>query len=721
MKISKPAIRLWLKLAGAALVLAVLCAASAAQNPSNPDRTRAIETDQSRAQRAADELVSLSADKILSLLRGETGLLLQVKRLLVRKAYEQGRLLDPEDLTDEAIFRLIREDENVRVLITHEIEDRYYVRVKPTREELERGLVSEPLRGQLPKEGAASDKSKLVQSQEEAYWSSHEGTLEHYPEEYQTPQAATTPQQPVYGPPAAGSQTPAQPRPAQPGASDSRRQLNLTEAQPPPGDYPDSLQVGSAQMSRIRPDELPQVLAASDTQRAYRGVGSSMESLAPVAEPSNPSGSAFPSGSSLDIPYGSRRPYQDESVAENVPWRVGLPSSTFPRRPLQPALRHRPNPYADVPSLYDLYSQYPGRPATLERFGMEIFRNGTGNFEQLPMDMPVGPEYVIGPGDGLSIELWGGVSQRLVRVVDREGRVALPEIGGVEVSGKSLGDVQRLVQTQLRTQFRDVQADVSLSRLRSVRVYVVGDVERPGAYDVSALSTPLNAVYMAGGPTSGGSLRVIRQYRGKQLVQEVDVYDLLLHGTRSDLKGLQPGDTVLVPPLGPEVTVEGMVRRPAIYELDGEKSLAEVLELAGGVLQSGTLRHVDLERLQAHQSRTMLRLDIPEDNNQESVTKALQDFQIQDGDKIKISPILPYADKTVYLEGHVFRPGKFAYREGMKVTDVIHSYNELLPEPYKNHAEIIRLNAPDYTPNRTGFQSGGCAGGQGSGSRAQAL
>jgi protein involved in polysaccharide export with SLBB domain len=339
----------------------------------------------------------------------------------------------------------------------------------------------------------------------------------------------------------------------------------------------------------------------------------------------------------------------------------------------------------------------------LERFGADIFRNGTGNFDRLPMDMPVGPEYVLGPGDGLSIELWGAVSERLVRVVDRQGRVALPEVGSVEVSGKSLGDAQHIVQTELRTQFRDVQADVSLSRLRSVRVYVVGDVERQGAYDVSALSTPLNAVYMAGGPTSGGSLRVIRHYRGKQLLQEVDVYDLLLHGTHSDLMGLEPGDTILVPPLGPEVTLEGMVRRPAVYELHGEKTLAEVLELGGGVLQSGTLRHVDVERVEAHLSRTMLRLDIPEDNNQQTVTQALEDFQIQDGDKIKISPILPYADKTVYLEGHVFRPGKFAYREGMKVTDVIHSYKDLLPEPYKKHAEVIRLNPPDYAPEVLAF------------------
>ncbi len=361
------------------------------------------------------------------------------------------------------------------------------------------------------------------------------------------------------------------------------------------------------------------------------------------------------------------------------------------------------NPYADVPSLYDLYSQYGVRSPELVRFGDDVFRNGTGNFDQLPMDLPVGPDYVLGPGDGVNINLWGSVSQRLRRVVDREGRIALPEAGFVQVSGRSLGDVQRLVQTSLQSQFRDVQADVSLARLRTVRIYVVGDVERAGAYDISSLSTPLNALFIAGGPTSRGSLRTLRHYRGNTLVQEVDVYDLLLHGVRSGVERLQSGDTVLVPPLGAEIAVEGMVRRPAIYELHGEKNLAEVLELAGGVLTSGTLRHVDVERVQAHESRTMLRLDIPENNNQEAVAKALEDFAVQDGDKIKISPILPYADKTVYLEGHVFRPGKYAFREGMLITDLIKSYNDLLPEPSKLHAEIVRLNPPDYTPQVLAF------------------
>jgi len=348
----------------------------------------------------------------------------------------------------------------------------------------------------------------------------------------------------------------------------------------------------------------------------------------------------------------------------------------------------------------------------LERFGDDVFVFGSGNLAELPMDMPVGPDYVVGPGDGVSIDMWGSVAEKLLRVVDRQGLLELPEVGAVQVSGKTLGEIQHQVQSVLRSQFRNVGVDVSLAHLRTIRVYIVGDVERPGAYDVSSLSTALNALYQAGGPTSAGSMRVLEHYRGKQLVETVDVYDLLLHGIRGDMQRLEPGDTLRVPPLKDQVTVQGMVRRPAIYELNGEKDLTQVLELAGGVLPTGTLRHIDVERIESHESRTMLRLDIPETNNDASVAKALEDFTIQDGDKIRITPILPYADKTVYLDGHVSRPGKFAYSDGMKVTDLIKSYKDLLPEPSISHAEIIRLTQPDFTPVVLAFNLGDAMAGK---------
>jgi protein involved in polysaccharide export with SLBB domain len=683
-----------------------------------PHSSTAIDQADSRAEQEAEQMVSLSADKITQILESEAGLLLQVKKAIVRKAFEQGRILDPNDLTDDALYRLIREDQNVRVIATQEIESRSYIRAKPTREELARNMpCRDPLAGKEPKLPEPVDTTGM-HTQEQLYWAKHDSDLDCYLTKYLPGGVVRTlSEQPANG--ASPTPAPAQPRyqlplnspqnpPFQstPPSLDFRRQLELAGMRPEDYFGTDS---DESQMAGISPDQIPSLLNASQMSLPSAGA-----KRGGIGEGASISGMTLPPslGSSgggllglLGSQGGASELGSQQARFEN---QRGLefPSYTLPKLPQQPRLRHRPNPYADVPSLYDLYAQYPRQSVKLGRFGEDVFRNGTGNLDALPMDLPAGPDYVIGPGDGLTINLSGGVSQRLQRVVDREGRVALPEVGAVEVAGRNLGDVQHLVRGILRSQFRDAEADVSLSRIRTVRVYVVGDVERPGGYDVSSLSTPLNALYLAGGPTSGGSLRLLEHYRGKQLLEKVDVYDLLLHGINGTMQRLEAGDTIQVPPLSGLVTVEGMVRRPAMYELNGETNLAEVLQLAGGVLPSGTLRHVDVERVESHESRTMLRLDIPETNNQAQVTEALEDFKVQDGDKVKITPILPYANKTVYLDGYVSRPGKFAYTDGMKVTDLIKSYKDLLPEPSTTHAEIIRLAEPDYTPVVLAFNLG---------------
>jgi protein involved in polysaccharide export with SLBB domain len=731
------------------------------QQPAAYSRSTAIDQANSRAEHEAEQMVSLSADRILFILRDEPGLLLQIKKALVRKAFEQGRILDPNDLTDEALFTLIRQDDNIRVIATHEIVDRAYIKAKPTREELARDLpCRQPMSSgtealaakQSDQPGSnSSSSSKRTPSQEQQYWLKHEDDLDCFLTQY-LPYGASPYSygQSLYGQSPSQQQYPASQNlrqgnpsqqypqqqyppsqgPQESPSGDYRRQLQMTQAQPSQGYF--GMDSDQSEMASIQPDELPSLLSASQTggglssfsQKGMAGgLGASGSGASGLSMSQDLGSSLGSSGSSLGSSLGSSSIASllgSQSGGSGFPQqarledqsRVPLQQYSFPKPAQQPTLRHRPNPYADVPSLYDLYAQYSKRSPKLERFGEDVFINGTGNLDELPMDLPAGPDYVVGPGDGLTISLTGGISQRLQRVVDREGRIALPEVGGVEVAGRSLGDVQHLVQTVLRGQFRGVDADVSLSRIRTVRVYVTGDVERPGAYDVSSLSTPLNALYIAGGPTSGGSLRIVRHYRGKQLVQEVDIYDLLLHGVRGDVQRLQAGDTILVPPLKGQVTIEGMVRRPAIYELDGEKDLAQVLELAGGVLPSGTLRHVDVERVESHEGRTMLRLDIPEKDNDASVNKALENFAVQDGDKIKITPILPYADKTVYLDGHVSRPGKFAYSDGMKVTDLIKSYKDLLPEPSVTHAEIIRLSQPDFAPVVLTFNLGDAMAGK---------
>ena len=362
-------------------------------------------------------------------------------------------------------------------------------------------------------------------------------------------------------------------------------------------------------------------------------------------------------------------------------------------------------PLRNLPAMRDLYTQAVNAPATLERFGAALFRNSVATAEKNPekstADVPVGPDYVIGPGDELVVEYWGRTTQRLQLPVDREGRIILPEAGGLVVAGRTLADAQQMIQKMLTRQFKDITVDVTLGKLRSVRVYVVGDVKNPGAYDISSLSTPLSALIAAGGPTDTGSYRLVKHFRGKKLVEEADLYDLMLKGVGSTQVHIESGDSILVPPAGPQVTVAGSVRRPAIYELRNEETLDQVLDLAGGIPVSGALSSIKLERIVAHERKEMLSLNLP-GSDDPADEDAFKRVQVKDGDTITVSPILPYSNQTVYLQGHVFRPGKYPFKQGLKVTDIISSFDDLLPEP-ADRAEIVRLHPPDMSPLVIGF------------------
>jgi len=379
------------------------------------------------------------------------------------------------------------------------------------------------------------------------------------------------------------------------------------------------------------------------------------------------------------------------------------PNAQLPLRPEeQPSemLERQPIPYPNLPSLIELYSQVVPANKKLLRFGSETFQFGTGNANQLPMDLPAGPDYVLGPGDNVMLNLWGTESTRLERAIDRQGQIALPQAGTVTVTGLTISQAQSAIEQALNRQFQNEHVELSLGRVRTVRVYVVGDVQRPGAYDVSSLSTALNALYAAGGPTSRGSLRTLKHYRGQQLIREIDLYDLLLQGVRSDLERLLPGDTILVPPSGAQVTVAGMVRRPAIYELKGEQNLNQVLALAGGLLVSASLEEVRVERVEAHEQRTTLSVRVPD--GAPGSTAELPEFHVQDGDNITVAPILPYNNQVVYLSGHVYKPGPYAWHEGITINDLLRSYKDVMPEP-ASYAEVIRLDPPDLRPEIIGF------------------
>ncbi len=365
-----------------------------------------------------------------------------------------------------------------------------------------------------------------------------------------------------------------------------------------------------------------------------------------------------------------------------------------------PKVLRLPAPY-NLRSLRDLYTQIPDQTVSLKRFGSEVFLNrdlvtARGvSARDTPLDIPIGPDYVVGPGDTLTIDMWGSVTVSVTRVVDRSGRILLPEAGSVQVAGLPLERAQSLIGNALKQQYRNAQAVVTVSHLRSVRVYVVGDVQRPGGYDISSLATPLSALYAAGGPTAAGSLRTLRHLRGQQLVEEVDLYDFLLHGVRNGSSHFESGDTLLIPPAGPQVAVYGAVKRPAIYEVKtGETSLAAFLNDAGGFTVTASLGHIVVERIDANRHRETVTLNLAGDQSPQADRNAISAFQVQDGDRVRVEPILPYSERVVYLEGHVARPGRLPYTDGMHLGDVLHSYRDILPEPAA-HGEIIRLVPPD--------------------------
>lgn len=649
--------------------------------------------------------VAASAYQIKEVLIKEPGLLVELKRWIAKDASDNGQVVNDEDLTDNAVFDRLVSDVAFRSVATQLVQRYGYLRpnVNPDSEmgkeqdllTKERVRVLVQLEAQedaqaprTEKAGAKKAKTKPCDPDEDSdcqgnnpYDYQNRDFSNPY---YEQPQQDVVPYSPNQGYPNEG----------QPPSGSS--QIMQAEA------YPDDLQFGLGDSSGA--DGLFQGVSSSSRQSVdsmnygnLPGGGQQMSSAMSrmFAEAMRPRSSGNPEDEMTYSTNGNSRIFGNNNYYYRRP-----PKLVRDREPAPGSMQHRPNPYSDIPSLYDLYVQAPSKDRPPQRFGSEVFRDGLRDPRSVPMDLPVGPDYVVGPGDSLAIDLWGGVSTKLTRIVDRQGRVTLPEAGPLLVSGKSIGDVQMAIQKAIGTEYRDTSADVSVARLRTVRVYVVGEVEEPGAYDISSLSTALNALVAAGGTTSRGSLRTLKHMRGKQEIETIDAYDLLLHGVTPDAQRLENGDTLMVPPLGPQVTVTGMVRRPAIYELNGEKSVEDVLELAGGILPAAALRHVEVQRLEAHEKRTMLSLDLSPDN---SATAQLTTFKVQDGDEIHIFPIAAYNQDTIYLQGHVLRPGRYSFCEGMKLTDLVSSYKDILPEPAAHYGEIIRLNSPDFHPTIVSF------------------
>ncbi|MDR0330577.1 MAG: SLBB domain-containing protein, partial [Chitinispirillales bacterium] len=324
----------------------------------------------------------------------------------------------------------------------------------------------------------------------------------------------------------------------------------------------------------------------------------------------------------------------------------------------------------------------------LRPYGYDVFLRGARRLDFGPGEMGGAPaDYPIRAGDEVKVQLWGRINEEYTLTVSREGAVAIPHnVGPVAVAGLTYGGMQRAVADKLKN-IEGVNVSISMGELRPIGVYIVGEVNSPGFHTVSPLTSVTNALFAAGGVAKRGSLRNVRLKRGGRVVAEIDFYDCLMSGSGESGLRLQHGDVISVPIAKQMVGVAGNVRRSALYELKNPTKLIDALDLAGGVSPAGWMGRVQVERFEGNSHRTVLDAD---------ASKPLPEFLVKDGDLIKVFPVLSRDKNTVFLSGNVLRPGKYAYKAGMRVRDVIGGYEELLPETHFGYAVILRKTYPSY-------------------------
>ena len=311
---------------------------------------------------------------------------------------------------------------------------------------------------------------------------------------------------------------------------------------------------------------------------------------------------------------------------------------------------------------------------TLPIYGASLFRNPPSTFAPLSL-VPVTPDYVIGPGDELLVQVWGQLTLDGRFTVDRSGSIYIPQVGTVHVAGLSFAQMHDFLKSQMGRVFRNFDLNVNMGQLRSIQVFVVGQARRPGSYTISSLSTLINALFVTGGPTPQGSLRHIQLKRSNKVVVDFDLYDLLQRGDKSKDVQLLPGDVIYIPPVGPQVAVAGSVNMPAIYELKSanDTTVGDVLELAAGLTNVA--------------SGQMVRLDRVDERRMRSTTQITLDVQgrstvLRDGDLLELVAVVSQFKDAVTLRGNVANPGRYTWKPGMRIRDLLPDKDALITRDY---------------------------------------
>jgi polysaccharide export outer membrane protein len=433
------------------------------------------------------------------------------------------------------------------------------------------------------------------------------------------------------------------------------------------------------------------------------------------AAAATPDGSATPSSSSSDRESAQASPAAAAAATEaKVPAPVGPPSA---------AGASAVGASADTPLAATDFQKFVSSAIghSLPVFGSGLFTSSSAGFAP-STNIPVPADYVVGPGDEILIRAWGKINIDRHLTVDRSGQVFLPQVGTLTVAGLRMDQLNSFFQSAIEQQFTGFQLTVSLGQLRSIQIFALGEVRHAGVYTISSLSTLVNALFASGGPSSTGSLRDIQLKRNGKVITHFDVYRLLIDGDKSADVHLLPGDIIYIPPVGPQVALDGNVNTPAIYELKGSETAGELIQEAGGLtVIAGTSRAV-LEQIVNHSYRTVEEFPLDAAN----LTR-----QLHNGDILRISPIVPKIENAVTLRGNVLTPGIYSWHPGMRVSDIIPNREFLLSRAYYegqnalsgsgtdkpaiggheteinwNYAVIERLNKADLTTNLIPFVLG---------------
>ncbi len=321
----------------------------------------------------------------------------------------------------------------------------------------------------------------------------------------------------------------------------------------------------------------------------------------------------------------------------------------------------------------------------LSQFGKDFFGNGSQADSTLFADSAPS-SYQLGPGDSLKIIVWSELGDETVYdvQVNPEGQVYIPIIGVLGVSGKTVGQFESIVLGKLSGKFNHFKGQVTLSKVRTIMVFVAGEVEKPGAMMVSGLTTAFSALYQAGGPTEKGSMRNIRVIESNGNTKNIDLYRYFLSGDRKQDVPIKNGDTIFVPTTEKRISVVGMVARPAIYEIMGETPLSEVMKMAGNILPEAYAGRISVTRWTGNERRKSFDISL-------SDAGSMNSFKVLPGDVIKVERSNGIVENAVQIMGPVYKPGDYSVNKGLTISGLVKLAGGVINETVNyDNGQIIR-------------------------------